>query len=148
MSGIHYIDGVQGTCYEKDMYTTRIYYQDTDAGGVVYFANYLKFFEKSWFEHFLSIGISIPEWERDGTYLIVKTVSLDLMEKLLYGDTICVETSVKEVKNAYFVLDHTVLKDNRVTAKGRTTMVCIDAKGKPKRIPEPFRTNLLKPVTC
>ncbi|MDD5007696.1 MAG: thioesterase family protein [Syntrophorhabdaceae bacterium] len=126
------------------MYTTRIYYQDTDAGGVVYFANYLKFFEKSWFEHLLSIGISIPEWEKDGTYIIVKTVSLDLMEKLLYGDTIYVETSVKEVKNAYFVLDHTVLKDNRTTAKGQTTMVCIDVNGKPKRIPEGFRMNLLK----
>ncbi len=126
------------------MYTTRIYYQDTDAGGVVYFANYLKFFEKSWFQYLLSVGISIPEWEKEGTYVIVKTVSLDIMEKLLYGDTISVETSIKEVKKAYFLLDHTVSKNGKITAKGRTTMVCIDAKGKPKRIPEGFRTNLLK----
>lgn len=129
------------------MYTTRIYYQDTDAGGVVYFANYLKFFEKSWFEHLLSIGISIPEWEKEGTYIIVKTVSLDLMEKLLYGDTIYVKTSVKEVKNAYFVLDHIVFKNNKTTTKGRTTMVCIDAKGKPKRIPEDFRAKLLTRIS-
>ncbi|OPY80911.1 MAG: Acyl-CoA thioester hydrolase YbgC [Syntrophorhabdus sp. PtaU1.Bin058] len=141
---IHYIDRRQGKCYEKDMYTTRIYYQDTDAGGVVYFANYLKFFEKSWFEHLLSIGVSIPEWEKNGTYLIVKTVSLDLMEKLLYGDMISVKTSIKEVKNAYFILEHSVFKDNRATAKGQTTMVCIDAKGKPKRMPEAFRINLLQ----
>ena len=125
------------------MYTTRIYYQDTDAGGVVYFANYLKFFEKSWFRHLLSIGISIPDWERDGTYLIVKTVFLDITEKLLYGDEIAIETSVSDVKNAYFVLDHKVSKNNKTTAKGRTTMVCIDAKGKPKRIPEDFKAQLM-----
>ena len=125
------------------MYTTRIYYQDTDAGGVVYFANYLKFFEKSWFRHLLSIGISIPDWEKDGTYVIVKTVFLDITEKLLYGDEIAVETSVSEVKNAYFVLDHKVSKNNKTTAKGRTTMVCIDAKGKPKRIPEDFKARLM-----
>ncbi len=125
------------------MYTTRIYYQDTDAGGVVYFANYLKFFEKSWFQHLLSIGISIPDWERDGTYVIVKTVFLDITEKLFYGDEIAVETSVSEVKNAYFVLDHKVSKNNKTTAKGRTTMVCIDANGKPKRIPKDFRAQLM-----
>ncbi len=125
------------------MYTTRIYYQDTDAGGVVYFANYLRFFEKSWFRHLLSIGISIPDWERDGTYVIVKAVSLDITEKLFYGDEIAVETSVSEVKNAYFVLDHKVSKNNKNTAKGRTTMVCIDANGKPKRIPEDFKARLM-----
>jgi len=137
------VDGSRQTCYEKEMYTTRIYYQDTDAGGVVYFANYLKFFEKSWFRHLLSIGISIPDWERDGTYIIVKTVSLDITEKLFYGDEIAVETSVKEAKNAYFVLDHRVSKNNKTTAKGQTTMVCIDAKGKPKRIPEGFKAKLM-----
>jgi len=125
------------------VYTTRIYYQDTDAGGVVYFANYLKFFEKSWFRHLLSIGISIPDWERDGTYVIVKTVSLDITEKLFYGDEIAVETSVSEVRNSYFVLDHKVSKNNKTTARGRTTMVCIDAKGKPKRIPEDFKARLM-----
>ena len=66
------------------------------------------------------------------------------VEKLLYGDTIYVETSVKEVRNAYFVLSHIVLKNNKATAKGRTTMVCIDAKGKPKRIPQDLRVNLLE----
>ena len=76
------------------MYSTRIYYQDTDAGGVVYFANYLKFIEKSWFEYLMSIGISIPAWEEIGTYMIIKNVSLDLMEPLKYGDTISVKTDI------------------------------------------------------
>jgi len=125
------------------MYSTRIYYQDTDAGGVVYFANYLKFFEKSWFEYLLSIGISIPEWEKEDTYIIIRNVSLELIDKLRYGDTILLSTSIKEVKNAYFILSHTVTKDGKTTTKGETKMVCINRNGKPKRIPEDFKNILL-----
>jgi acyl-CoA thioester hydrolase len=126
------------------MYSTRIYYQDTDAGGVVYFANYLKLFEKSWFEYLLSIGISIPEWEKQDTYIIVKNVALNLIEKLKYGDIIQVDTVITEVKNSYFILSHTVTHNERTTAKGETRMVCINMAGKPKRIPEDFKNKLLK----
>jgi acyl-CoA thioester hydrolase len=128
------------------MYVTRIYYQDTDAGGVVYFANYLKFFEKSWFEYLFSIGISLPEWEKEGTYVLIKNAFLDLAEKLQYGDTINVETDVQEVRNAYFILIHTVLKDGKTTAKGETKMVCVDKNSKPKRIPEDFKKRLLDQI--
>jgi acyl-CoA thioester hydrolase len=125
------------------VYTTRIYYQDTDAGGVVYYANYLCLFEKSWFEHLISIGISLPEWEKRGTYVLIKNAFLDLIEKLQYGDTINIKTSVKEVRNAYFVLGHTVFKEGKATTMGETKMVCVDQTGKPKRIPDDFKAKLL-----
>jgi acyl-CoA thioester hydrolase len=125
------------------VYTTRVYYQDTDAGGVVYFANYLRYFEKSWFEYLLSLGISLPEWEKEGTYIIIKNASLDLIDRLHYGDVITIVTSVKELRNAYFVLNHTVRKGDRITTKGETKMVCITGEGKPKRIPDDFRQRLL-----
>jgi acyl-CoA thioester hydrolase len=126
------------------MYTTRIYYQDTDAGGVVYFANYLKFIEKSWFEYLMSIGISIPEWESAGVYMIIKNASLDLIEPLRYGDTITVKTDISLVKNAYFMMSHTVTKANKLIARSETKMVCIDKNGKPKRMPEDFRNRLIQ----
>ena len=129
------------------MFTTRIYYQDTDAGGVVYFANYLCLFEKSWFEYLFSVGISLPEWEKAGTYVLVKNAFLDLIEKLQYGDIINVVTAVKEVRNAYFVLSHTVFKEGKTTTKGETKMVCVNNEGKPKRIPEDFKTKLLLNVS-
>jgi acyl-CoA thioester hydrolase len=128
------------------MFSTRIYYQDTDAGGVVYFANYLKFIEKSWFEYLMSIGISIPEWESTGTYLIIKNVSLELIEPLRYGDTITVKSEIIMVKNAYFIMSHGVIKDNRPTTRCETKMVCIDKNGKPKRMPEYFRNKLLQNI--
>lgn len=128
------------------MYSTRIYYQDTDAGGVVYYANYLKFIEKSWFEYLMSIGISIPEWESMGMYMIVKNVSLDLMGPLRYGDTIIVKSEIVTVKNAYFMMSHTVIKDNKPTTRCETKMVCIDKEGRPKRMPENFRDKLLQNI--
>jgi acyl-CoA thioester hydrolase len=128
------------------MYSTRIYYQDTDAGGVVYYANYLKFIEKSWFEYLMSIGISIPEWELTGTYLIIKNVSLELIEPLRYGDTITVITDISMVKNVYFIMSHRVIKDNRTTTRCETKMVCIDKNGKPKRMPVDFRDILLQNI--
>jgi acyl-CoA thioester hydrolase len=125
------------------LYKTRIYYQDTDAGGVVYFANYLKLFEKSWFEYLISIGISLPEWEKSDTYLIIRNASLDLMDKLKYGDIVQVDTSLKEIKNSYFIMSHSVSKDGKVTTKGEIRMACINGQGRPKRMPEEFRTTLL-----
>jgi acyl-CoA thioester hydrolase len=128
------------------VYSTHIFYQDTDAGGVVYYANYLKFFEKSWFEYLMSIGISLPAWEAMGTYIIVKKVSLDLIESLKYGDHVTVKTEIIEVKKAYFILSHTVIKDNKPTTKCTTQMVCIDKNGKPKRMPEDFKNKLLQNI--
>ena len=124
------------------MYKTRIYYQDTDAGGVVYFANYLRFFEKSWFEHLLGLGISLPDWERAGTFLMVKEARLDLKEKVHYGDEIEVRTSVAGVKNAQFSMHHEVFKEGRVVTEGETLMVCVDGSGKLKRIPPEFKKRL------
>ncbi len=125
------------------MYRTRIYYQDTDAGGVVYFANYLKLFEKSWYEHLLSLGISLPEWEEKGVYLMVKSARVDLNEKLRYGDEVDLETSVVVVKNAQFSLHHAVSKGGRPIADGETLMVCVDASGKPRRIPAEWKGRLV-----
>ncbi|MBP8626311.1 MAG: acyl-CoA thioesterase [Syntrophorhabdaceae bacterium] len=128
------------------MYQTRIYYQDTDAGGVVYFANYLRFAEKSWFEFLASIGILLPDWEKLDTYIIVRTAHLDLIDKVKYSDFITVRTSIKEVKNAYFILEHTIFRDEKITTKIETTMVCINGQGRPKRIPENFKEKLIKNI--
>jgi len=125
------------------MFRTRVYYQDTDAGGVVYFANYLKIFEKSWFEHLASIGILLPEWERTGTFVLVKKVLLDLLDRSQYGDQLEAHTLVSEVKNAQFTLIHTIQKNDKIITRGETLMVCVDATGKPRRIPDEFKERLL-----
>ena len=94
----------------------------------------------------MSIGISIPEWESAGTYMIIKNVSLDLIEPLRYGDTITVRSDISLVKHAYFMMSHAVTKDDKPVARCETKMVCIDKKGKPKRMPEDFRNRLIQNI--
>jgi len=131
---------------KKSMYNARIYYQDTDAGGIVYFANYLRFFEKSWVEYLFSIGISLPDWEKNGTYVRIKNAFLDLIESLRYGDTIQIETAIQEVKNAHFILTYTIIKDGKTATREETKMVCVDGNGKPKRKPDDFKSRLLAQI--
>ncbi len=124
------------------MFRTRVYYQDTDAGGVVYFANYLKLFEKSWFEYLASIGILLTDWETKGTFVLVKKALLDLLDKSQYGDELEVHTSVSDIKNAQFTLTHAIEKNGKIVTRGETLMVCVDSRGKPKRMPDDFKQRL------
>jgi acyl-CoA thioester hydrolase len=129
--------------YGEGMFSTRIYYQDTDAGGVVYFGNYLRFLEKAWFEYLMSIGISLPEWQKDDIYIMVKEVSLDLVDKVKYAEIIRIEVTVKEVKNSSFILNYEILKDDKLVTRAETKIVCVDGRGKLKRMPGPFKERLL-----
>jgi acyl-CoA thioester hydrolase len=125
------------------MFTTRIYYQDTDAGGVVYFGNYLRFLEKAWFEYFMSIGISLPDWQEEDTFIMVKDVFLDLVDKVKYAEVIEITTSVQEVKNSSLILNFEIVRDGKPVTRAKTTMVCVDGRGKLKRMPTLFKEKLL-----
>jgi acyl-CoA thioester hydrolase len=126
------------------MWETRIYYGDTDAGGVIYYANYLKYFEKSWFEYLAARGLSLAEWEEKGIYFIIKRVEVNFITSARYGEMIQVQTVVSEVKGASFTFQHRViLKDNKkLLAEGKNQMVCITKEGKPRRLPEEFLQGL------
>jgi acyl-CoA thioester hydrolase len=128
------------------MYSTRIFYQDTDAGGVVYYANYLRFFEKSWYAWLSSIGISLDQWEKEDTFIMVKAVHLNLADKVRLGESIDVVTAVEEVGRASFTLSHAIYSNERLTTRGRTQMVCVDGRGKLKGLPSAVREALLKHV--
>jgi acyl-CoA thioester hydrolase len=126
------------------MWETRIYYGDTDAGGVIYYANYLRYFEKSWFEYLAARGLSLAEWQEKGIYFIIKRVEVDFITSARYGEMIQVQTEVSEVKGASFTFQHRViLKDNeKLLAEGKNQMVCITKEGKPRRLPEEFLKGL------
>jgi acyl-CoA thioester hydrolase len=126
------------------MWETRIYYGDTDAGGVVYYANYLKYFEKSWFEYLAARGLSLAEWQERGIYFIIKRVEVDFITSARYGEIIQVQTEVSEKTRASFTFQHRVtLKDTgRLLAEGKNQMVCITKEGKPRRLPDEFLQGL------
>ena len=110
----------------------------------IYYANYLRYFEKSWFEYLAARGLSLVEWEKQGIFFIIKRVEVDYISPARYGEIIEVQTDVSEVTRASFTFHHRViLKDTgRLIAEGKNQMVCISAEGKLRRFPSGFLQRL------
>lgn len=120
----------------------RIYYHDTDCGGVVYYANYLEYLEEARSEYCLNKGISLKELAASGTYFVVARVEMDYKSPARYHDTIRVLTRIEKIGNASVHFLHEIIKGDSVLVKNKTTWVCVDKEFKPKPIPEKIKKSL------
>jgi acyl-CoA thioester hydrolase len=116
----------------------RVYYEDTDAGGVVYHSNYLKYFERGRTEYFRGLGLSVSDLAQRGFIFPVVRVELDYRAPALHDDLLRVETEVLEVGKTSFTLGQQVLRamDGKLLADGRIKLVCVGPGMKAKRLPE------------
>ena len=113
-----------------------IYYEDTDCGGVVYYANYLRYMERARTQYFASRGLSVKKLMDEGTIFMVLRVEIDYKSPARYGDTIEIETWVSDITRATMMFHHT-MRDKatkRVFVECKSKMVFVDANAKPKRI--------------
>ncbi len=118
----------------------RIYYEDTDCGGVVYYANYLRYMERARTEYLASKGYSVKKLMDEGTIFMVLRVEIDYKSPARYGDAIEIETWVREVTRATMIFEH-IMRDKisrRVFVECRAKVVYVDAYAKPKRIPAEY----------
>ena len=121
-------------------YTTRIYYEDTDAGGVVYYANYLKFLERARSEAIYSLGLSNKELlDKEGIIIIVKSCNIEYKKPAKFEDEIQIISKIKEVKNSSFKMQQIIQKNMTIISEAEILLVTVNKEGKPVRIP-----NLLK----
>ncbi len=122
----------------------RIYYKDTDAGGVVYYANYLNYFEVARTEFLRQQGLIIEDYAADGILFMVAEVNLKYVSPAYYGDILSITTEVAELRKASLVLRHRVTaQDNSVlVAEGTTKLVCVNTSAKPIKLPEEFSQKL------
>ena len=122
----------------------RIYYEDTDCGGVVYYANYLRYFERARTEYLEKFGLSFRELMEMGVRFVVVHAEVDYMSPARYGDTLVIETSVVDVRRASVILHYEVLEKRTLTrvVTGQTTIVCVDSKGKVKPFGPEIRSKL------
>lgn len=120
----------------------KIYYHDTDCGGVVYYSNYLKFLEEARTEFFSDKGLSIKELAEQGTMFIVARQEIDYKLPAFYGDILDVAAAINNISAARIDFDHEIKKDNQIVAKAKTIMVCVDKTLKPKSIPEEVRKKI------
>ncbi|TAM37955.1 acyl-CoA thioesterase [bacterium] len=122
---------------------TRIYYHHTDCGGVVYYANYLKFFEESRSEYFASKGASIKWLADNGVMFVVARQEVDYKLPAFYGDELEVLSQVGTVGGARIEFLHEIYNQNKqLIVKAKTILVCVDKNLKPKAIPDDLRKKL------
>ena len=109
-----------------------IFYHDTDCGNVVYYANYLKFFEEARTLHMAEKGFSVPALMQRGLYFVVARQEVEYKFPVRYGDEIDVSTQVAEVSDIKIVFEHVIKNQNgRLCTKGKTTLVCVNSSGLP-----------------
>src|SRR5215467_11400089 len=95
-------------CPMPDFMEIRIYYEDTDCGGVVYYANYLKYFERARTQYLEDRGISVAELLRDGTQFVVVHAELDYKAPAKYGETLVIDTTLSEEGRASLKFSHVI----------------------------------------
>jgi acyl-CoA thioester hydrolase len=116
----------------------RVYYEDTDAGGVVYYANYLKYFERGRTEYFRERGIEVASYAATGVLFVVAHAEIDYRAAARYNDLLDLETEVVDFSRASLTFSHLirVRGTERVIAEGWVRLVCVDDRFKPRRLPE------------
>ena len=118
-------------------YTFKIYYEDTDSGGVVYYANYFKFIERARTEMINELGFTLAILHKDHDRLfLVKKIECDYIESCKLEDTLNVQSRVLFLKNASFELEQNILKQNRIIFRSKIVMVCVNSQGAPSKIPD------------
>ncbi len=110
----------------------KIYYEDTDCGGVVYYANYLKYFERARTEYLLSHGISVAELQQQGIYFLVTHAEVFYRSAAHYGEILHVETVASASRKTTLTFSHVIREatSQRLIVEGSATLVTVDAKGK------------------
>jgi acyl-CoA thioester hydrolase len=123
-------------------HTVKIYYEDTDAGGVVYYANYLRYMERARTELLSERGIDVAGYHKKGYMFAVVSVEVQYKKPAVLGDIIDVTTEVRDVKNVTMTLSHRIFRKNDLLVEANVRLACINRDGRPQRLPEEI-TSLL-----
>ena len=117
----------------------KVYYEDTDAGGVVYYANYLRYLERARTEFLSEQGINVAELHNLGYFFTVTRVDIQYKKPAKLGDVIEVSTEITEIKNASLTLKNQIFRDDSLLIEAYVTLAYIDKSGKPRRLPDEFK---------
>ncbi|MDD5321127.1 MAG: tol-pal system-associated acyl-CoA thioesterase [Methylococcales bacterium] len=123
---------------EKFIWPIRVYYEDTDAGGVVYYANYLKFFERARTEMLRAMGFEQDELiANEGMIFVVRSVQVDYLSPARFNELLQVSTEVTLAKKASLIFEQLITRGDDVLCKSIIRIACLDANTmRPKAIPE------------
>lgn len=116
----------------------RIYFEDTDAGGIVYYANYLRFIERARSDYLRERGLTVRELQERGYHIPVIHLEIDYLSPAVLEDLIRIDTAVLEITHATFTLSQKVVRvsDGRLLADSTVTLACIGPGNKARRLPK------------
>jgi len=124
-------------------FTCRVYYEDTDLAGVVYYANYLKFIERARSEMVAGMGVDQAELKaKTGVVFAVRRIEADYLLPAKFGDDLTVTTEILAVSAARITLVQTVLRKADALFAARVILVCLQENGRPARIPADIRAKM------
>ena len=134
--------------HENFFHKLKVYYEDTDSGGVVYYANYLKFLERARTEALISIGFSNNKIkEQFNSLIIVKSCNIEYKKSAHLEDELSIRSFVKSITKTSFFMNQIISKENDVIVEAQIHLVFINKEGKPIKIPEDIYSKF-KPFFC
>lgn len=125
---------VKHTSYQMPF---RVYYEDTDAGGIVYYANYLKFAERARTELLRSLGFSQQQLrEQLGIGFVVRHIACDFTSPAKLDDVLMVDSRVEALQRTNMRMVQVILRDKQPLVSLQVQLACVNEAGRPTRIPE------------
>ena len=133
----------------KNFYhNVKVYYEDTDAGGVVYYANYLKYLERARTEALTTIGLSnLQIKDKFGALIIVKSCNIEYKKSAYLEDELKIRSFIKSVTKTSFFMNQIITKDEDIIAESQIHLVFVNEQGKPIKVPKVIFDNF-KPYFC
>ena len=123
--------------HKEFKYNTKVYYEDTDAAGIVYYANYLKFLERARSEAIYSIGLTNKKLLSDhGTIIIVKSCKIDYKKPAKFEDLLEIISKIKTISKSSFTMDQMIKRKEEIISESEIVLVTVNAEGKPVKIPD------------
>ena len=134
--------------HKNFIHKVKVYYEDTDAGGVVYYSNYLKFLERARTEALFNIGLSNKKIKDDfGALIIVKSCNIQYKKSAYLEDELKVRSFVKGITKTSFFMNQFITKKDQLIIEAQIHLVFINSLGKPIKIPSIIFDNF-KPYFC
>ena len=134
--------------HENFFHKLKVYYEDTDSGGVVYYANYLKFLERARTEALFSIGYSNKKIQDIfNSLIIVKSCNIEYKKSAYLEDQLKVRSFVKSISKTYFFMNQIITKEEDIIVEAQVHLVFVNNEGKPVKIPEEIYSKF-KPYFC
>ena len=123
----------------------KVYYEDTDSGGVVYYANYLKFLERARTDAISSLDFSNNKLvEKFGIFIIVKSCNLNFLRPAKLEDNLDIISKVIEVKNVSIKMKQNIFVNDSMIVEAEILLASVNNEGKPSKLPDEFKNELIK----